>query len=190
MQAKISSGSDDLETLMQRAEQLLSSERVPTADKQLARPSAEETAAPATPDPVRPAQHGARNTVSADTTNDAHGSDVVGRLRATLIARVQGEERHRFRSWLIRHARFLRIIVTILCFLAAVTGILPEISTQTEVPAVPQVSKAPEFTASVPPILSLNPGSEPRSKGPARSRAGSVLTDPPRNATDRLLQNN
>src|SRR5437763_6617541 len=47
MQAKISSGSDDLETLMQRAEQLLSSERVPTADKQLARPSAEETAAPA-----------------------------------------------------------------------------------------------------------------------------------------------
>ena len=190
MQAKISSGSDDLETLMQRAEQLLSSERLPAADKQLARPSAEETAAPATPDPVRPAQHGARNTVSADTTNDAHGSDVVGRLRATLIARVQGEERHRFRSWLIRHARFLRIIVTILCFLAAVTGILPEISTQTEVPAVPQVSKAPEFTASVPPILSLNPGSEPRSKEPARSRAGSVVTHPPRNATDRLLQNN
>ena len=166
MQAK-SPVSDDLETLIQRAEELLSSKPLAHAEEEpLAKPTAEIAGIP---DLVHPTNEGANRV----ETKDADNLDPVDKLRAAVIARVQTEERHRLRVWLSRRPHLLAWVF-LLGLLVAGTALWYH-SMQAKVSAAPIGSNPPEVTAPIPPMPM---GSDARKKEAAPPVAGSVRSQP------------
>ena len=132
---------DDLERLINQAEQLLASK---AANGELSQPRAGETA-PATPNFASPAEDG------IIATTEANEPDIIDRLRASIAARVQEEEKQRVRSWLIDHGRFARILFFFVMLLVVlITGAAFFAARSIEPEAI---SSLPEATAAIPPVV-------------------------------------